>query len=357
MYKDIPNWNRKGLTVVSGCPRSGTSLMMDCLRTAFGDDRIIGNKFPQEERVHLGLDKHTEETDYEFAARRYVTDLTNPNAERDFTVSRDLNPNGFWECRYSVRGITWHMGMPEIDKQICKIVSQGLIASNPDYINRIIYMLRAPRQVAKSQERLKRLPFLTHEEELNSDFKIHSPDMFINVTYQACKWIVAHPEVPVILVDFDDLIMYPDRTLGKVREFLDEGDFSKHTIDPKLKRSYPQDIDNYLWEYADTIYEFMKNKEYGKVISYFEKNSKMIYRDKVTTFCTRLRQRMAYNECVTCKNHCSLVNTLINRAEAKGIAWKQEPCLFDCLTNPFGEHISMDESIRNNHWVYPSKEC
>jgi len=80
MYKDIPNWNRKGLTVVSGCPRSGTSLMMDCLRTAFGDDRIIGNKFPQEERVNLGLDKHTEETDDEFAARRYVTDPINTEA-------------------------------------------------------------------------------------------------------------------------------------------------------------------------------------------------------------------------------------------------------------------------------------
>jgi hypothetical protein len=323
---------------------------------AFGDDRIIGSKFPQEDRIAVGLDKHEDETDSEFDARQYIREIVSPNVARDFEISKDMNPNGFWECRYSVRGIKWHMNMPKIDKQICKIVSQGLISSNPDFISKIVYMLRDPRQVAKSQERLKRFPFMSHEEEMNSGLVIHTPEMFISVTYQACKWLLAHPEVPVLTVSFDDLIMYPDKTLGRIQNFLNEGDFSNHQIDPKLKRSYPQEIGNHLWEYADTMYEFMKNEEYQKVVDYFEENQKMIFRDKVTTFCTRLRERMVYNECLNCKKSCSLVKNLVKRAEERKIAWQYEPCMFDCLTDPFNDHISMEESVKNNHWETLMKE-
>jgi hypothetical protein len=341
-----------GMITVSGCPRSGTSLMMDCLRIAFGDDRIIGSKFPQERRLKR-IEKHEEETDNEFEARQYLRDLFGPDPEqleRDFRVTKDMNPNGFWECRYSVQGIKWHMGMPDLDGKICKIVSQGLFHSDPQYIGKIVYMLRCPRQVAKSQERLKRLPFLTHEEERDSGLTVHTPEMFINVSYQACKWLLANPEVPVLTVLFDDLIMYPDQTLDKIQNFLGEGDFSDHQIDPKLKRSYPQEIGNHLWEYADTIYEFMKTEDYQKVVDYYEENAKMIFRDKTTTLCTRLREQMVYNECVACKQSCSLVKNLIKRAEDKKILWQLEPCMFDCLTDPFEEHISMKESIQNHHW-------
>jgi hypothetical protein len=324
--------------------------MMDCLRIAFGDDRIMGEKFPQEDRIAAGLQKHEKETDEEFEARSYIRGIVSPNTERDFKISKDMNPNGFWECRYSVRGIKWHMNMPDLEGKICKIVSQGLINSNPDYVGKIIYMLRDPRQVAKSQERLKRFPFLSHEEEINSGLVIHTPEMFINVTYQACMWLLANPTVPVLTVSFDDLIMYPDETLERLKGFLGEGDFSNHQIDPKLKRSYPQEIGNHLWEYADTMYEFMKNEEYQKVVDYFEENRKMIFRDKITTFCTRLREGMVYNECLNCKQSCSLVTNLKKKAEERKIAWEFEPCMFDCLTNPFEEHISMKESVDNNHW-------
>lgn len=344
------------MIIVSGCPRSGTSLMMDCLRMAFGDDRIMGSKFPQEDRIAAGIEKHESETEDEFQARVYLRDIVNPNAEQDFSVSKDMNPNGFWECRYSVQGIKWHMNMPELDGKICKIVSQGLFQSNPIFVDKIIYMLRDPRQVAKSQERLKRMPFLSHKEEMESGLKIHTPEMFITVTYQACMWLLANPDIPVTTVLFDDLIMKPDETLDSLQNFLGDGDFSQHQIDPKLKRSYPEEISHHLWEYADTIYEFMKKGEYQKVIDYFEENRKMIFRDKAQTFCVRLRERMVYNECVNCKSSCSLVKNLVKRAEEKKIAWQYEPCMFDCLVDPLNDHISIKESVQNNHWTKLIKE-
>jgi len=209
-------------------------------------------------------------------------------------------------------------------------------------------MLRDPRQVAKSQENLKRIPFLSHEDE--SSIIVHSPEMFINVTFLACRWLLAHPDIPIHFVNFDDLIMYPDKTLREIRNFLGEGDFSKHQINPKLKRSYPEEIGNHLWEYADTIYEFIKKKEYQKIIEYATEHRKIINQEKTTTFCTRLQEYMVFNECKNCKNSRELVKNLKKRAESKKIEWESEPCIFDCLTNPLSEHISISASIEKNHW-------
>ena len=39
--------------VVSGCPRSGTSLMMDLMRVAYGEKRLLGKKFPQDEQMEM----------------------------------------------------------------------------------------------------------------------------------------------------------------------------------------------------------------------------------------------------------------------------------------------------------------
>ena len=39
------------MIIVSGCARSGTSLMMDCLRVALGEDKILGHKFPHKEAI------------------------------------------------------------------------------------------------------------------------------------------------------------------------------------------------------------------------------------------------------------------------------------------------------------------
>jgi len=339
------------MIVVSGCPRSGTSLMMDCFRIALGEDRIIGSKFPQEDKIAIALAKRENETDEELEARRYMRNIFAPNAEKDFKISKDMNPNGFWECHYTVRGIQYHIGMTDMTGKICKIVSQGLFSSNPQYIEKIIYMLRDPRQVAKSQERLKRLPFLSHEEEMNQELKVHTPEMFIHVSYQAAQWVLENPEVPIMNILFDDLIMFPNQTLDVVKKFIGEGDFSKHQIDPKLKRSYPEVISNRLWEYADTIYEYMKMQNYEKVVEYYKENAKYIHLDNVSTLCTRLHERMVYNECINCQKSKHLVKNLIKRAGEKNIAWQFEPCLFECLTDPLSKHISIKESVRNNHWV------
>lgn len=339
------------MIVVSGCPRSGTSLMMDCLRLALGEDRLIGHKFPQEHGLNESRKQFEDETYDHYEARMYSLQrvLALTNKERDIERSKDLNPNGFWECRYTVQGIKWHLGIDVKDSDVCKIVSQGLYRSNPQYINKIIYMARNPRQVAKSQERLRRMPFIPAEEE--ESLHIHTPEMFIGVTSQAAVWIDDNKDIPLLLVNFDDLIAYPDESLARVRDFLGEGDFSTHQINPKLKRSDPEDIPHHLWEYADHVYELLKEEKWEDIIKYCIDNSEEIAKENRSVFCTRLNRRMVYNECVACKGSAFARKNFRKQAESSGIGWKNEPCIFECVASLEEPHISMRESIDNNFWI------
>jgi hypothetical protein len=128
---------RNIMIVVSGCPRSGTSLMMDCLRIAFGEDRILGHKFPQEHGLLEAKKQGEEESDDHYEARMYAMNrgLAVSGRLNDIERSKDMNPNGFWECRYTVQGVHWHRGIEVKNTDICKIVSQGLFFSDPKYIS------------------------------------------------------------------------------------------------------------------------------------------------------------------------------------------------------------------------------
>ena len=108
--------------------------------------------------------------------------------------SKMMNPNGFWEDgRFTVRGLSWRFNCREEldgylteEKPTCvKIVSQGLIQTDPRYISKMVYLIRHPRNVAKSQENL-----VTELDQMFGDkntLKMHTPKMYLNVTAQASR--------------------------------------------------------------------------------------------------------------------------------------------------------------------------
>ncbi len=66
---------RKGFIVVSGCPRSGTSLQMEIHREVHGDDAICGYQFPQEHRSEIideNLKKKENESFFTWQTRKYI---------------------------------------------------------------------------------------------------------------------------------------------------------------------------------------------------------------------------------------------------------------------------------------------
>lgn len=350
------------MIVVSGCPRSGTSLMMDLMRVTFGEDRLHGEKFPQEKRIKYLDEPHEGEDKWKFQCRQYLQRPNYHKVKEEFEETKDMNPNGFWEGLYSVQGVYYrfhdHENLKKLEnekrgeKTIAKIVSQGLIASDPKYIDKIVYMIRHPRAVAKSQERLKR--FMPVEPGPNDDeIKIHTPEMYIKVTGMAARWLLTYPDVPVLHVHFDALIEKPKETLTEIQSFIDDGDFSKaiKQIEPKLRRSLPEDIPHHLWEEAEKVYELFCAKDYQGVVDYLKEDDRKIHREGQQFMCPRRGLAAVENQCIVCRSENPTVRENFKKySEQHGIDWVNEPCMYECGLGPGPNYKTIDESIINNHW-------
>ena len=385
-----------GYTLVSGCPRSGTSLTMDILRVMFGEDLILGSKFPQDrgnKEEQLKKIKDSEDlTPIEkyFMSRQF--DTMPPEALERLEKSKDMNPNGFWECAFSVRGIQYlPMMKEELEKvmnmkKIVKVVSQGLLMSNPLYINRIIFLIRHPRAVAKSQERLERGQHVLGDDgktynimngpEAGPDgepikFKWHEPDMFINVSLQALQFMKHNKDIPVMFVEFEDLVENPEINIRKMYDFTGmEGDVEKgcKVVEPRLNRSRHEDVELSYWCDAEYVYDALlqlkklyeqdRMEEVDNLVDttleYMSDPKREIHQEKTRWKCFRAKKVVCRKDCLGCMaKDPKTIYAFKKNSEALGTErWETQPCPFECGMDAFNENpISIEESIKNNHWV------
>jgi len=352
------------MIVVSGCPRSGTSLMMDLMRMTFGEDRIIGDKFPQEKNTKVR--RRSGDTDMTYAFAEYAAKDVVATALKQLEVSRDLNPNGFWECPFTIRGAGYRPNTAKLIKRIeaekvpsiCKIVSQGLVGTNPRYVSKLIYMLREPTAVAKSQERLRReLNYKDMDGQVrnlwDSMNKI-SPRMFIEVTLAAAKWLRDNPEVEVHFVEYEKLMSAPRETLLELQAFLGEGDFTDavSAINPKLNRSSKVTIVHELLEEAEMVYEGMKIQDWYSLEEYSVNRKTLLHRQTWQWHCIRSGTVTQEGICKGCINDTKFRTSLKSAALSRGINWESMPCAFECGYDvDRDEYVSIEDSIKNNHWL------
>jgi len=384
---------RNGMILVSGCPRSGTSVCMDIQRAAHGSEKILGEKFPQEARKarREKLREYQEnEPVHEYRIRQYMIDKAiaseNANQSEDEQRWRDMNPEGFWEMAFSVRGIIYHpqfkdtlKGVLEGETKICKVVSQGLLMSDPQYIGKIIFMIRHPRAVAKSQERLVRGFNFRDETDgkvknIFEGMKIHTPEMFIGVTTQAARFFLDNPEIPVRFYHFEKLIEDPIPYLDDMQKFVGEGDYKKacNIVQPKLNRSKHEDVENKLWGDAYFIYDKLceaaelinndntreeANTLFKEILEYMEDPKREYNREKRQWRCYRAKHTVTEDVCRSCYyNSHHRENFKIHSESTEGKVskhWTQEPCLFECgmdLDRDPDDYLTIEESIENNFW-------
>ena len=280
-------------TVVSGCPRSGTSLMMFCLSKIYGKSFIIGDKFPQENKTKLQveLEKHI-----------------NPDSNKDFQKYKDMNPCGFWECKYTVKGASYdasdlhNLQKLKKSENFVKIVSQGLIKTNPIYVDKIIYMIRHPRAVAKSQERLGRpgIPAAFLDKG-----NIHTPEMFISVTHMAAKWFINNSYKDVLIVNYDDLIRYPAETLKNITFFIGEGNAEKayDCIDQNLSRSRATDIKNRFWYDSEIVWKYLKKEAWIDIDYYLSRKDITWNKERGNYPCLRFEYNVNIDVCENCREN------------------------------------------------------
>lgn len=329
------------MIVVSGCPRSGTSLIMLLHKEALGEERIIGEEWPMD--IKFG-NKNKQ------ACFDYIRNKTNPDYLKHLEETKQMNPNGFWECPWTVRGIQYTANTPEENK-VCKIVSQGLAASNPAYIDKIVMMVRHPFSVANSQKDLV-LPIPVHSR--NKDLGNISPQMFINVTVAASNWI-SHHKPKLLLVEFEELIADPNAQLARVEEFVGDGDWTKakQQIKPKLQRNKPQrPNDKEEWDDALHLYDLFKAGLFESVVEWDKGRHKKKKQDNVQFYCPRFGGNTNSMMCTQCKTDKKIGGKFKAQAIKRKIDWENEPCLWECGMNPSKEYtpLTIDQSIKQNHW-------
>lgn len=351
------------MIIVSGCPRSGTSLTMNLMEQILGEDRILGSKFPFEDRVKgLPGDEPVGDLGKRDAAANYAREAlvdTEKVAERS-KKSRSMNPNGFYECRYSVKGIRYNFPdrenlakyLQETSQHTCvKIVSQGLLNSDPRYISKIVYLVRHPRAVAKSQENLLRV--------LETKGKIHSPEMYIDVTIAAARFFLTNPDIPAYFLNYDDLLSDPMTYIKEVCDFLGEDptaswEKAKNIVDPTLRRSEPEEIDHDLWEDAESIYSLFNARDFEGIFTYLENPKRKIHQQHTQWTCARTGKVVESNTCKACMLKPDVRQNFKIAARNADINWRAHPCLFECgfdLSKDEEDLKTIAESVANNFWV------
>lgn len=380
---------KKLFIIVSGCPRSGTSVCMDIHREIYGEDRLLAFKFSPDEQV---IDRQKlideESNPQKKLLLQYLANKMPEVKKRENT--KDLNPNGFFEHPFSVRGIQYHPKFKDELKsvlseyKILKVVSQGLLKSDPMYIDRVVYMLRHPRAVAKSQERLGR-EFKVGAQGQHDIFKdvkihnndtgqkagnVHTPEMFINVSLMGMVFFRDNPDIPVKIIQYEDLLADPKPIIASIYKFNDvKGKLSAadNIVEQALNRSKHEDIDHALWKDAEYVYEAMLKLQklfdngesiddlVNETLQYMGKPTRENNKKNERWFCPRAKKQVTSYDCGRCMVDLDFRKNIKAKAEKLVLQninhWADEPCPFECgMDVDRKTYLEVEDSIYMNFW-------
>ncbi|HYG50731.1 MAG TPA: alkaline phosphatase family protein [Flavobacteriales bacterium] len=172
-YKEFMEQHIKGtVTIVSGLPRSGTSMMMQML--AAGGMEI----------------------------------LTDSKREKD-----NNNPKGYYEYDPVKRMATDTSWIAEANGKALKVVTQLLHFLPPKFRYKIIYMKRDMGEIMKSQQVMLGKP--------TNELNLTIAQVFEKQAEKAHTWLNAQPHIEVLCVDYAETIGSAAETSSKIAAFLD----------------------------------------------------------------------------------------------------------------------------------------
>ncbi len=291
-------------------------------------------------------------------------------------LKSELNPRGFYEG-WPCMGIPWslvnHQRIKEVEsessRRVAKIVGEGLLKTNPEYIESLVVVLRPPRFVANSQEKLVGPINIRDRDQgmhnVRREAKVHNPDFWLSHMVSIARWVKDFPGVPVHIIEYENLLD-PDRRedeLGKLQAFIGEGDFvggGSKVIDPSLRRSSPREGNTPGVEsdfvFADSLYPLLRDKDWAGVSkSVGEHNRKKLQqarRSKPDNYlCYRVNLPVHRKTCLECVKGGTVMNNLKKRADDTDVNWRKEPCVFECALRVDGAaYKTPEDSIKGNFW-------
>ena len=186
--------NGKPITIVSGLPRSGTSLMMGML---------------------------------EAGGMELLTD--------GIRTANDDNPKGYYEFE-RVKQIEHDQGwLEDAGDKAVKMIAELLRHLPQDYTYKVIFMRRQMDEILASQRQM----MIRRGEPTDriSDEEIAA--MFSRHLEKVEAWIAEQPNMDVLYVSYNDLLAAPAQHVRKINEFLGgtlDEDRMTGTVDPSLYR-------------------------------------------------------------------------------------------------------------------------
>ncbi len=163
------------ITVVSGLPRSGTSMMMKMLAAG-------------------GMDVLTDQI---------------RTADED-------NPKGYFEFERVKQITTDQAWLPDAQGKVVKIISFLLLKAPLTYHYKVIFMKRAlPEVLASQQQMLLRRGDHTPQDD------VRMAELYQKHLEGACRWLDAQPQIDVLYVDHRETVESPLTVAEKVAAFLD----------------------------------------------------------------------------------------------------------------------------------------
>lgn len=186
--------DRRRIAVVSGLPRSGTSMMMKMLEAG-------------------GLDVLTD--------RLREADPDNPKGYYEYERVKQLEHDKAW--------------LPQAEGKVVKIISQLLRHLPPDYTYKVIFMRRRMDEILASQERM----LVRRGEEAGKvpDEKLSA--LFRQHLGRVQAWLDQQPNFDVIYVSYNHVLESPHEEAKRIDAFLPEDlDVERMTavVDPTLYR-------------------------------------------------------------------------------------------------------------------------
>lgn len=183
--------------LVSGLPRSGTSMMMKMLES--GGFKILTDK----ERV---------------------ADEDNPKGYFEYEKVKELDKTNDKEWVSGLRGT------------VVKIISQLLKHLPPNNNYKVIFMIRNLDEVMASQTKM----LYRRGEPVDSDKDAEMKSLFERHLFQSKYWLNRQPNFEVLYLNYRDILKDPINNAQKISQFFDgKPDFEKMAavVDPNLYRN------------------------------------------------------------------------------------------------------------------------
>lgn len=268
------------IVVVTGDPRSGTSLMMQTLKLL--GVPVAGEEFPQ--------------------ARRAEGD--NDRAAAQLDKVRELNPKGFFE----VPGVVMR-GLREVGEhggKAIKIIAPGLTRTPESLIHKGILCLRDPRHVAQSQTQLQAGVAVAGARGWDSPTWNVSAVRYMMEMGAFLRWWADQTSEyrgRFIVVDYDEFLGDPTATVARIASHLSvtPTQAAIDNVDPTLRRSpdkftaWPEAMQD-DGEQCEAIYAAIKSGDPAEFeaavigmdqrIDYHRRERTMVYSDELCACVT-----------------------------------------------------------------------